>query len=116
VVEETWGRVYENLINKREVERLEEVGSFLEDIFILIDFLEHMCFVVLGITGTKGQETKRFFGVRKLSRLLVDWEDSWEKKNNAWKNLPTIGRTTLKMVIFNRPRRSYFVNIYSLCF
>jgi hypothetical protein len=54
----------------------------LEDIILVIVFLEHMCFVVLGVMGTKGQETERFLGARKLARLLVGWEDSvvslWE--------------------------------------
>jgi hypothetical protein len=47
----------------------------LEDIFLVIVFLEHMCFVVLGVTGTEGQETERFLGDRKSARLLVGWED-----------------------------------------
>jgi hypothetical protein len=41
-----------------------------------------LCFVVLRVTGTEGQETKRFFGARKSARLLVGREDSvvslWE--------------------------------------
>jgi hypothetical protein len=40
-------------------------------------FLEHMFFVVLGVTGTEGEETKRFLGARKPTRLLVGWEDSF---------------------------------------
>jgi hypothetical protein len=48
----------------------------LEDIILVIVFLEHMCFVVLGVTGTEGQETERFLGARKSARLLVGWEDS----------------------------------------
>jgi len=34
-----------------------------------------LCFVVLGVTGTKSQETERFLGARKPARLLVDRED-----------------------------------------
>jgi hypothetical protein len=48
----------------------------LEDIFLMMVFLKHMCFVVLGVTGTEGQETERFLGARKPARLLVGWEDS----------------------------------------
>jgi hypothetical protein len=50
--------------------------KFLEDIILVIVFFEHLCFVVLGVTGTEGQETKRFLGARKPARLLVGWEDS----------------------------------------
>jgi hypothetical protein len=35
-----------------------------------------LCFVVVGVTGTKGQETERFLGAGKPARLLVGWEDS----------------------------------------
>ena len=35
-----------------------------------------MCFAVLGVTGTEGQETERFLGARKLARILVGREDS----------------------------------------
>jgi hypothetical protein len=35
-----------------------------------------MCIVVLGVTGMEGQETKRFLGARKPTRLLVGWEDN----------------------------------------
>jgi hypothetical protein len=48
----------------------------LEDIFLMMVFFEHLCFVVLGVTGTEGQETERFLGARKPARLLVGWEDS----------------------------------------
>ena len=34
-----------------------------------------MCFVVLRVTGTEGQETERFLGARKLARLLFGRED-----------------------------------------
>jgi hypothetical protein len=50
--------------------------KLLEDIILVIVFLENMCFVVLGVTSTEGQETERFFGSRKPTRLLVGWEDS----------------------------------------
>ena len=54
----------------------------LEDIFLMMVFFEHLCIVVLGVTGTEGQETERFLGARKLARLLVGMEDSivslWE--------------------------------------
>jgi hypothetical protein len=56
--------------------------KFLEDIILVIVFFEHLCFVVLGVTGTEGQETERFLGARKPARLLVGREDSvvslWE--------------------------------------
>jgi hypothetical protein len=56
--------------------------KFLEDIFLVIVFFEHLCFAVLGVTGMEVQETKRFLGARKLARLLVGREDSvvslWE--------------------------------------
>jgi hypothetical protein len=48
----------------------------LEDIILVILLLEHMCFVVLRVMRTKGQETKRFIGTRKTARLLVGWENS----------------------------------------
>jgi hypothetical protein len=48
----------------------------LEDIILVIVFLEHMCFVVLGVMSMEGQETERFLGARKSARLLVGWEDS----------------------------------------
>ena len=50
--------------------------KFLEDIILMIVFFEHLCFAVLGVTGTEGQETERFLGARKLARLLVGREDS----------------------------------------
>jgi hypothetical protein len=31
--------------------------------------------VVLGVMGMEGQETERFLGARKSTRLLVGWED-----------------------------------------
>jgi hypothetical protein len=40
-------------------------------------FLEHMCFVVLGVTSTEGQETERYLGARKPAMLLVGWEDNY---------------------------------------
>jgi hypothetical protein len=50
--------------------------KFLEDIILVIVFFEHLCFVVLGVMGTEGQETERFLGARKPARLLVGREDS----------------------------------------
>jgi hypothetical protein len=50
--------------------------KFLEEMILVIVFFEHLCFVVLGVTGTEGQETKRFLGSRKPARLLVGREDS----------------------------------------
>jgi len=44
--------------------------KFLEDIILVIVFFEHLCFVVLGLTGTEG------LGARKSARLLVGKEDS----------------------------------------
>jgi hypothetical protein len=49
----------------------------LEDIFLMMVFFKHLCFVVLGFTGTEGQETERFLGARKPARLLVGTEDSF---------------------------------------
>ena len=43
---------------------------------LVIVFFEHLCFSVLGVTGTEGQETERFLRARKLARLLVGREDS----------------------------------------
>jgi len=37
----------------------------------VIAFLEYNCFVVLGVMGTEGQETERFFGAMKLVGLLI---------------------------------------------
>ena len=42
----------------------------------MIVSFEHLCFVVLGVTGTEGQQTERFLGARKPARLLVGREDS----------------------------------------
>jgi hypothetical protein len=50
--------------------------KFLEEMILVIVFFEHLCFVVLGVTGTEGQETERFLGARKPARLLVGREDS----------------------------------------
>jgi hypothetical protein len=50
--------------------------KFLEEMILVIVFFEHLCFVVLGVTGTEGQETERFLGARKPTRLLVGREDS----------------------------------------
>ena len=56
----------------------------LKDIFLMMVFFEHLCFVVLGVTGTEGQETERVLGDRKPTRLLVGWEDFvvslWDEK------------------------------------
>ena len=56
--------------------------KFLEDIIRVIVFFEHLCFVVLGVTSTEGQETERFLGARNSARILSGWEDSvvslWE--------------------------------------
>ena len=54
----------------------------MEDILLVIVFLEHVCFFVLGVMGTEGLETERFLRARKPARLLVGREDSvvslWE--------------------------------------
>jgi hypothetical protein len=77
-------------------------------------FLEHMCFAFLGAAGIEGQETERFLGDRKSTRLLVGWEDLgvflWasEREINAWEHLPTTSKTTLQMVIFNKLEKKYF--------
>jgi hypothetical protein len=50
--------------------------TFLEEMILVIVSFEHLCFAVLGVTGTEGQETERFLGARKPTRLLVGREDS----------------------------------------
>ena len=50
--------------------------KFSEDMILVIVFFEHLCFVVLGVTDTEGQETERFLGARKPARLLVGRKDS----------------------------------------
>ena len=50
--------------------------DILEEMILVIVSFEHLCFVVLGLTGTEGQETERFLGARKPARLLVGREDS----------------------------------------
>jgi hypothetical protein len=56
--------------------------TFLEEMILVIVSFEHLCFAVLGVMGTEGQETERFLGSRKTARLLVGREDSvvslWE--------------------------------------
>jgi hypothetical protein len=56
--------------------------KFLEDIFLMMILFEHLCFAVLGVTSTEGEETERFLGARKSARLLFGWEYSvvslWE--------------------------------------
>ena len=48
----------------------------LEDIFLMMILFEHLCFAVLGVTSTEGEETERFLGARKPARILVGREDS----------------------------------------
>jgi hypothetical protein len=50
--------------------------AFLEEMILVIVSFEHLCFAVVGVTGTEGQETERFLGARKSARLLVGREDS----------------------------------------
>ena len=50
--------------------------KFLEDITLVIVFLEHIFFTILRVTGMEGQEIERFLGSRKSVRLLFGWEDS----------------------------------------
>ena len=50
--------------------------KFLGDIILVMVLFEHLCFTILGVTGTEGQETERFLGARKPARLLVGREDS----------------------------------------
>jgi hypothetical protein len=50
--------------------------TFLEKMILVIVSFEHLCFAILGVTGTEGQETERFLGARKPARLLVGREDS----------------------------------------
>ena len=45
--------------------------KFLEDIIVLIVFFEHLFIVVLGVTGTEGQETERFLGAMKSARRIM---------------------------------------------
>ena len=47
----------------------------MEDIILVMVFLENMCFVVLGFMDTEGQKTERFLRARKPTKLLVGWED-----------------------------------------
>jgi hypothetical protein len=58
--------------------------KFLEDIILVIVFFDNLCFVVLGVTGTEGQETEKFLGARNLARLLVGRENFvvslWERR------------------------------------
>ena len=67
--------------------------KFLEEMILVIVFFEHLCFVVLGVTGMEGQETERFLGARKPARLLVGREDFivslWESKKRM------VGRISL---------------------
>ena len=46
--------------------------KLLEDIILVIVFFEHLCFVVLGVTGTEGQETESFLGSRKSVGSYLD--------------------------------------------
>ena len=50
--------------------------TFLEEMILVMVSFEHLCFDLLGVTGTEGQETERFLGARKPARLLVGREDS----------------------------------------
>jgi len=50
--------------------------TFFEEMILVIVSFEHLCFDVLGVTGTEGQETERFLGARKPARLLVGRENS----------------------------------------
>jgi hypothetical protein len=56
--------------------------KFFKDMILVILFFEHLCFAVLGVMGTEGQETESFLGARKPARLIVGREDSvvslWE--------------------------------------
>jgi hypothetical protein len=66
--------------------------KFLEDIILAIVFFEHLCFAILGVTGTEGQEIERFLGARKLARLLVGQGGFHcftlgKREKNAWKRL-----------------------------
>jgi hypothetical protein len=78
---------------------------------------ENLCFVVLGVTGTEGQETEGFLGARNMARLLVGWEDSivslWasERKTNSWKHSPTTRITALQLMSFNKPWKRYFLMV-----
>jgi hypothetical protein len=71
------------LINREKKKRGGDGGwsmmrgcDILEEMILVIVSFEHLCFAVLGVTGTKGQETERFLGARKPARLLVGREDS----------------------------------------
>ena len=68
-VEETWGSVYGNLINREKMQRGGEGWrgwSMMRGCEILgrddscDSFLEHLCFALLGVMSMEGQETERF--------------------------------------------------------
>jgi hypothetical protein len=67
-----------------------------------------LCFVVLGVTGTEGQETKRFLGARKPARLLVGREDSIVSLWESGKIMLGSAQDYITMRIFDKPRRRYF--------
>jgi hypothetical protein len=92
----------------------------LDDIILVIVFLEHMCFIVLRVTGTKDQKIERFLGTRKPTRLLVCWEDDyidplWESRKTFGKIMLGSGRTALQMIGFNIPGEEVFFLIY-ICY
>jgi hypothetical protein len=67
-----------------------------------------LCFVVLGVTGTEGQETERFLGARKSARLLVGWEDSLFHSGQAGKECLEAPRTTLQLDELRQTKEEVF--------
>jgi hypothetical protein len=86
--------------------------TFLEEMILVIVSFEHLCFVVLGVTGTEGQETERFLGARKPARLLVGREDSIVSLWASGKECLEAPRTTVQPVSFDKLRRRYFSVIF----
>jgi hypothetical protein len=86
--------------------------KFLEDIILVIVFFEHLCFVVLGVTGTEGQETERFLGARKSARLLVGWEDSVVSLWESGKRMLGSTQDYITMMSFDKLRRRYFSVVF----
>ena len=86
--------------------------TFLEEMILVIVSFEHLCFAVLGVTGTEGQETERFLGARKPARLLVGREDSVVSLWASGKEYLEASRTTVQPVSFDKLRRRYFSVIF----
>ena len=81
--------------------------KFLEDIILVKVFFKHLYFVVLGVTGTEGQEIERSLGARKLARLLVGREDSVVSLWASGKRMLGSAQDYITMRIFDKLRRRY---------